>query len=740
MSGRGKGKTSGKKAVSKSSKAGLQFPVGRIARYLKKGRYAERIGAGARVYLAAVLEYLAAEVLELAGNAARDNKKTRIIPRHIQLAVRNDEELSKLLAGVTIAEGGVLPNIHSVLLPKKSGKGKGGSMAMAPLPARHRLLRGPALLLAFLLALISHVAARQPSLSPAGSAAAAARRRLQQVTGGGVAVGPRCPQLSKQLLMGCARDNLIMFAVLNEAQLHFGWNWLHFVKQANMTYYVVAAADAATSAALAAAGEPCFEFFDEEAEALGLEWGQEGWRRVTWSRVFVLDAIVEYGLDIVVSDVDVVWFRDPAPLLKKFPKADLLVGLDHGSSANDPGDSGLEVSFHPNASDFNTGAYLLRSTANTSAWAHAFAKFFGDCPKHDQVCCYWLVRTAEVMPLPPPDQYIYRVWHGRITMAAIPVSIFESGHTLFLQQLHKTKRVEPYNVHATWTYGGLPGKRARLRDLGLWAVDPPAYYESGDFVAVDLQLPEPPGRADEAGRFNEWQENEDMIVLHLRSLQAQLQQAYVGMALAVAAGRAFILPKLQCYCEKTWYGTVRCRIFDAQEYALPVTCPTDYVFQPLNFAGGSEAEAGIPIDVREAPFLEHPKTPQGVKESVLTIQPSAALTCTDCVQEERGADGQTVLLVPPALRDGALLPLLQPYRRYRVWRLSFAGVGSAQRAFGGFGKPSRAAAFDRRMDRILTTWCCRREDEAPRYHQQDAIEVPLTMTPDFSYSELAAAQ
>jgi histone H2A len=37
MSGRGKGKTA-KKAVSRSSKAGLQFPVGRIARYLKKGK------------------------------------------------------------------------------------------------------------------------------------------------------------------------------------------------------------------------------------------------------------------------------------------------------------------------------------------------------------------------------------------------------------------------------------------------------------------------------------------------------------------------------------------------------------------------------------------------------------------------------------------------------------------------------------------------------------------------------
>ncbi|RYG65563.1 hypothetical protein EON64_11655 [archaeon] len=86
--GRGKeeGKTS--KKATKSLKAGLQFPVARIGRFLKQGKYAPRIGLGAAVYLTAVLEYLSAEVLELSGNAAKDLKKNRIIPRHIQLAVR----------------------------------------------------------------------------------------------------------------------------------------------------------------------------------------------------------------------------------------------------------------------------------------------------------------------------------------------------------------------------------------------------------------------------------------------------------------------------------------------------------------------------------------------------------------------------------------------------------------------------------------------------------------------------
>jgi histone H2A len=148
MSGKGKGgrggagKGKGGKSQSRSSRAGLQFPVGRVARYLRKGRYAARVGGGAPVYLAAVMEYLSAEILELAGNAARDNKRTRITPRHVQLAVRNDEELNKLLGGVTIASGGVLPNIHAVLLPKKKAA-KEGEAPKAPKAKTPKAAKAP---------------------------------------------------------------------------------------------------------------------------------------------------------------------------------------------------------------------------------------------------------------------------------------------------------------------------------------------------------------------------------------------------------------------------------------------------------------------------------------------------------------------------------------------------------------------------------------------------------------------
>lgn len=105
--------------VSKTVRAGITFPVARVHRHLRKRKYASRIRVGSAVYAAVVLEYLTAEILELAGNEAADNKKMLITPRHIMLAVRKDEELSNLFKDVTISNAGVVPRVHSCLINVK---------------------------------------------------------------------------------------------------------------------------------------------------------------------------------------------------------------------------------------------------------------------------------------------------------------------------------------------------------------------------------------------------------------------------------------------------------------------------------------------------------------------------------------------------------------------------------------------------------------------------------------------
>lgn len=111
-----------KQAVSKSKKAQTLFPIGRLNRYLRQGRFGERLGGTAGAFMAAVLEYLTAEILELAGDLCLEDKMKTIKPKHINLGIRSDSELAKLVAHTQIAEGGQLLHIHGDLLRKGKGK------------------------------------------------------------------------------------------------------------------------------------------------------------------------------------------------------------------------------------------------------------------------------------------------------------------------------------------------------------------------------------------------------------------------------------------------------------------------------------------------------------------------------------------------------------------------------------------------------------------------------------------
>ena len=122
------GKATGKamtraKSVTAHERAGLIFSVGRSMRYLRQGRYADRIGRTGAVFMAGVLEYLCNEFMELAGNVAKERNAVIIQPRDIGKAIRNDDELTKLCANIQFTEGGFSSNVNEFLFPQKNKKG-----------------------------------------------------------------------------------------------------------------------------------------------------------------------------------------------------------------------------------------------------------------------------------------------------------------------------------------------------------------------------------------------------------------------------------------------------------------------------------------------------------------------------------------------------------------------------------------------------------------------------------------
>lgn len=116
---------------STQKKLKLTLPIHKFAKALRGQSHTRRVGGGTAVMLTSIIEYVTSEILELAGNTAKEGGKIRIVPKHIQQAVRTDEELNKYFADVTIAGAGVVPQVHVAALPKRDKRPKAREPAAA---------------------------------------------------------------------------------------------------------------------------------------------------------------------------------------------------------------------------------------------------------------------------------------------------------------------------------------------------------------------------------------------------------------------------------------------------------------------------------------------------------------------------------------------------------------------------------------------------------------------------------
>ena len=330
--------------------------------------------------------------------------------------------------------------------------------------------------------------------------------------------------------------------------------------------------------------------------------------------------LLRKGHEVLVSDVDTVWLRDPRPFFKTERVAtdsDVAVSTDCLSHALEKQNDGC---WHM---QFNTGVLWLRPTATTTRfvgeWRDALLETEHEF-EHDQDIFNRLLRVerdgtkpgfrpfrtnATTSQTPHRIDTSLRVAARGVKVGALPLSLFCGGQTYFVQRLHETLRVRPLVVHTTYQFSQARGKRQRLREHGLWVLDDAAYYggmpgesESDGpsagagaglaFVAMDERDAPPAALVASASVSN-----------HL--LAAAWYRLAIRNLFAVArvTGRVAILPRVTCACDRYWGNVLpACAIGGADVPPPYPNCPQDHVMNLPNME-----RAGVAW--REYSFLEN---------------------------------------------------------------------------------------------------------------------------------------
>eukprot|EP00899_Mesostigma_viride_P021688 jgi/Mesvir1/29520/Mv07018-RA.1 len=559
------------------------------------------------------------------------------------------------------------------------------------------------------------------------------------------------------------RNVLVTYANIHSKELTLNWLW--HVVALNVSNFLLLAMDEPMRDLCVSLGVPVYLMEmsrgDEANTALLahvaekdkahltqydlLRLDHNAFRRMGMLKCDILLQLLTTGHDVLFSDTDTVWMRNPWPYLDSTsPTANILVSTDCLSHVRDEGlvlppdavmwDRCGHVEGRWFGTAINTGMLFVRSSHETrqfvARWKLRIAEGMGEDthvpdPIDDQMALNQLV-AAGMYPIRPypEDPRVFPAGGEqdptdasklimKLRLGTLPTVEFANGHVFFLQRLHQRHDFLPYVVHVTFTNGGMAGKINRLREAHLWQVDEDSYYTDGLFVHAHI-----PQHLDVLGDGNA------TVDTHMLVVRQQLAGIRNALAIARALNRTLIMPRTSCHCSR---DCPRCQVLPAcrimgSDVRPPFQCPLDELFDIAHLVS-------LNVSFRESSFLENWRTPEDVRTSrvVLMTRPAATLGEMRAARPElfEGAAahyGDSVI-IPEYPTDRQLQAALARYRHTRV-----VEIVDATKSFCHF----EAVEDNRQLDELWASiasrgetdyWCCKPQDEdfMMHYKQPDPL-------------------
>lgn len=481
-----------------------------------------------------------------------------------------------------------------------------------------------------------------------------------------------------------AENGVIMVTWANTHYHDFVKNWVLNVRKCKISNFIVGSMDGELLEKLVRDEVPTFAM-QSGLTTQDFGWGTVNFHKMGRKKIELIHLFTHMGFDILVSDVDTVWMKNPMPYVAKYPEADILTSSDH--LANTAKLDGLEDPQIAHSAA-NIGIMLLRHTAKDFAkeWVEELKK---DETMWDQNAFNVLFRKGSTGSR--DENNLFLGYDGKLKMGILPVSIFASGHTFFVQKMYEKKKIQPYVVHATFQFSGTEGKRHRMREALLWQ-DPPDYYDpAGGLLTFVPDIPD--GLLNASGT----------VEGHFKLVNHQLLQVRNALACAQQLGRTLVMPKLWCGFDR-WWAPHDGKI-PGSETVLPFQCPMDHIFEVETWLRPmSESEAGSHIDFREYSFLENPSIPKEVLVSQVTVelvnQCGVESTCSQGFAEAAPRNLK-MIVAEKNISDVGIVRLLEHHKDVKILKFStMVGV------FSGFEDPSKSRQFSNRLKRYAGLWCC----------------------------------